>query len=283
MSFFKKKSQFDDDDEIEYMDDDCFYEDENYNNNDDYNDSYNVKNNKKDKSYLKKIRKKSKKKSEENYEYINDLGYDNEEIYYDNDGYEVVKNDEFSFKGVIFICLSIFYVLFLLLGAFNTSFANGYEPQIVSPTIKSERVIYNKCQKYITFLDELDDFKGLSELQDLYKTGNFQERTPVLKESLKKVNNKLEELTSSSYKIKESNYVNVEMLDMVIDLLNTEKATLTTTISFYESMAGYNSSEESLKEEQQKVIDQLQVYKNKMSNYKIRFQEIKSYELKLYD
>ena len=73
------------------------------------------------------------------------------------------------------------------------------------------------------------------------------------------------------------------MTDMIKDLYNTQITTITQAIKFYESMSGYSSTTEALQKEQDALIEQQQVYKTKLSNYKIRFEEIKKYDLKIED
>lgn len=236
---------------------------------------------KKKNRYINKARKKSKKKDIQDYGYS--TGYENEEIYYDDEGNQIVHAPKSSLKSTIIIALCFCYLCFIGLGVMGTTFTDGYKPQIVSSTIRGERVIYEKCMKEIEALENTDTFGGASELQEIYKTKNYQGRIAVLKKTLSKYQQKVEDMESAAYKTDNSDYINVEMLDMVKDLYNTQITTIVKTIRFYESMSGYSSTTEALQSEQDALLEQHQVYKNKLANYKVRFQEIKRYELKLED
>lgn len=288
MNFFNKKSNNYDENDYEYMDDDMYYENENYN--DDYyediqrkpqysHSKHSTKN--KENSYINKVRRKSKKKKIIDYSYS--TGYKDEEIYYNDDGEAIVDTPKKSYKSIIFLTLGFFYLIFIIIGAFGTTFISGYNAQIVSPTVRSERVIYNKCIKEIENLETTDTFEGVSELQDIYKTNNYQGRIAVLKKTLSKYQQKATDLKSAAYKTKNSDYVNVEMTDMIKDLYNTQITTITQAIKFYESMSGYSSTTDALQKDQDALIEQQQIYKTKLSNYKIRFEEIKKYDLKIED
>lgn len=289
MDEYGKYSQYDDDYNSNYNDDydDNGYEDYGYNNDyideqeNDFDNYDNKKENRKQNGFVSKSRKKAKKKHIEDYSYS--TGYDDENIYYNDNGEEVLVQNEFNFKTMLSLVLAGIYFCFLLLGFFGTTFANGYKPQIITSKIRGERITYNKVLNEIDFLEEIDNFDGLEELQEVYKTGNFQSRIPPLKKSLKEVTNKIEDMKSSSYKVKENDYINVEMIDMTKDLLESEKTTLTMAIRFYESMSGYSSTSTTLEKAQNDLLNQQQVYKNKLANYKLRLEQIKSYDLKIED
>lgn len=261
--------------------------DTNYNDNNNNTTNYNNPNydkkekvtEKKRNSFISKTRRKAKKRNLEDYSYS--TGYAEEKIYYDENGEEVIIRKEFDYKTMLSLILAGTYFVFLMLGFFGTTFVSGYKPQIITSKIRGERITYNKVLKEIDFLDEIDTFDGLEELQEIYKTGNFQSRIPPLKKSLKEVTNKIEDMKSSSYKVKENDYVNVEMIDMTRDLLETQKKTLTMAIRFYESMSGYSSTSDTLEKAQNELLNQQQVYKNKLANYKLRLEQIKSYDLKI--
>lgn len=176
------------------------------------------------------------------------------------------------------------YIIFLILGIFNTTFESGYVPQIINADIKSQRVIYEKAMDEIQFLEQLDDFKGIQELQELSKTGHYQERIPPLQAALKKVNGELESLQSRAYKIKETDYLKVEMMYMVNDLLTSEASTLQLAIQYYQQLSGYTSTNNpQISQMQNQLIDQHNQYKTKMANYKVRFEQIKVNNLLLYE
>jgi len=182
------------------------------------------------------------------------------------------------------ITVLFLYIIFLIIGIFNTTFENGYIPQIVNATIKSERVIYYKAMDEIKFLEGLDDFKGVQELQELSKTGHYQERIPPLQSALKKVNNELKSLQARAYKIKETDYLKVEMMYMVNDLLTSEASTLELAIKYYQQLSGYTSSNNpQLVKLQNELLEQQNQYKTKMANYKVRFEQIKVNDLLIYD
>lgn len=182
------------------------------------------------------------------------------------------------------ITVLFLYIIFLIIGIFNTTFESGYVPQIVNATIKSERVIYYKAMDEIKFLEGLDDFKGVQELQELSKTGHYQERIPPLQSALKKVNNELKSLQARAYKIKETDYLKVEMMYMVNDLLTSEASTLEAAIQYYQQLSGYTSSDDpQLTELQNELLNLQNQYKTKMANYKVRFEQIKVNDLLIYD
>lgn len=229
--------------------------------------------------YVKKSRKDSRKKALSDYGYS--TGYEEEQIYYDEDGVEILNTHKIDFKTIVVRVSLFFYVIFILIGALGTTFSDGYKAQIISPTVRGERITYSNCQKQMEFLEGLDDFKGVSELQTLYKTGGYQARIAPLKKSLSEIDKRIEDMKSAAYKVKDNDYVDIEMIGMVSDLMQTEKETTTQTIRFYESMSGYSSTTDDLKASQTKLLDQQQVYKNKLSNYKMRFEQLKTYDLKL--
>lgn len=273
----------------EYIDDYCdsYTQTMNDNSYDYYNYNNSNMNINKDKEfkkknrYVKKARKKSKKKDIRDYRYS--TGYENEQVYYNDEGEEILELKRFNIGGMLVITLMFLYLIFIGIGVFGTTFSNGYNAQIITPNIRGQRVTYNKCMKKIEKLEKLDVFNGAEELQELYKLGNFQSRIAILKESLGKITQVVDDMESATYKVKENDYINIEMIDMVKDLYSTQANTLISAIKFYESMSGYTSSTESLEQEQNNLLNQQQVYKNKLSNYKVRFQQIKAYDLKLED
>ena len=206
---------------------------------------------------------------------------------FDPDLYYGADSDDKSIRQPVDIKIltALFlYILFLVLGVFNTTFESGYIPQIVNAEIKSQRVIYHKAMDKIQFLDELDDFKGIQELQDLASTGHYQERIPPLQSALKKVNRELESLQSRAYKIKETDYLKVEMMYMVNDLLASEAATLQLAIQYYQQLSGYTSTNNpQISQLQNQLIDQHNQYKTKLANYKVRFEQIRVNNLLLLD
>lgn len=176
------------------------------------------------------------------------------------------------------------YIIFLILGIFNTTFENGYVPQIVNAKIKSQRVIYNKAMDEIKFLEKLDDFKGIQELQELSQTRHYQERIPPLQVALKKVNAELASLQARAYKIKETDYLKVEMMYMINDLLMSEAETLQLAIKYYQQLSGYTSpNNPQLIELQNRLLEQHNQYRTKMANYKVRFEQIKVNDLLIFD
>lgn len=210
--------------------------------------------------------------------------YNNDDYNTDNYcGYEENKKVRQPVNIKILTVLFL-YIVFLLIGIFNTTFENGYVPQIVNATIKSERVIYYKAMDEIRFLEGLDDFKGVQELQELSQTRHYQERIPPLQSALKKVNNELESLQARAYKIKETDYLKVEMMYMVNDLLTSEASTLELAIKYYQQLSGYTSSDNpQLVEMQNELLKQQNQYKTKMANYKVRFEQIKVNDLLIFD
>lgn len=176
------------------------------------------------------------------------------------------------------------YIIFLIIGIFNTTFENGYVPQIVNAKIKSQRVIYYKVMDTIKFLESLDDFKGIQELQELSQTKHYQERIPPLQVALKKVNAELESLQARAYKIKETDYLKVEMMYMINDLLMSEAETLQLAIKYYQQLSGYTSSSNpQLIELQNQLLEQYNQYKTKMANYKVRLEQIKVNDLLIFN
>jgi hypothetical protein len=136
----------------------------------------------------------------------------------------------------------------------------------------------------IKFLEGLDDFKGIHELQELSQTRHYQERIPPLQVALKKVNAELESLQARAYKIKETDYLKVEMMYMINDLLMSEASTLQLAIKYYQQLSGYTSTNNpQLIELQNQLLEQHNQYKTKMANYKVRFEQIKVNDLLIYD
>lgn len=218
---------------------------------------------------------------DENY-YDDYIDYDYApDLYYDLDYDDRTIRQPVNIKVLTALLL---YILFLLLGIFNTTFEDGYIPQIVNAEIKSQRVIYYKAMDKIKFLEELDDFKGIQELQELSESGHYQERIPPLQSSLKKVNRELESLQSRAYKIKETDYLKVEMMYMVNDLLVSEAETLKLAIQYYQQLSGYASpNTPQVQELQNRLLDQHNQYRNKLANYKVRFEQIRVNDLLLSD
>lgn len=236
----------------------------------------------KKKSIKKIYRNRKNKKKELSFSSWDDNSY----IDYDSNLYyefydDKLTKESINIKVLTFISL---YIFFLILGVFNTTFQNGYEPQIVNAEIKSQRVIYYKAMDKIKFIEELDTFKGIQELQELAQTGHYQERIPPLQSSLKKVNRELESLQSRAYKIKETDYLKVEMLYMVNDLLTSQANTLQLAIQYYQQLSGYASANTpQILELQNQLLDQYNQYKTKLANYKVRFEQIKENDLLLID
>lgn len=236
------------------------------------------------KKSIKKIYKNKKnKKKELSFSSWDDNSYIDygSNLYYEFYDDKLTKKESINIKVLTFISL---YIFFLILGVFNTTFQNGYKPQIVNAEIKSQRVIYHKAMDKIKFIEELDTFKGIQELQELAQTGHYQERIPPLQSSLKKVNRELESLQSRAYKIKETDYLKVEMLYMVNDLLTSQASTLQLAIQYYQQLSGYASANTpQILELQNQLLDQYNQYKTKLANYKVRFEQIKENDLLLID
>lgn len=317
MLFFKKKKT----DDYEYMDDDFFDNYQEYNNyeqqmygyyqeerqqgyqtpmqqsnfnNYAYNQPYQdnidkkeIKNNKKALKHREKLLRKfqtgNKKKSNKKT-YYDDY---NDEIY----GYKINMNEfsdvEYYNEGgksgakVWVIVLVILYMGFITLGVVNTTFESGYKPQVISYKIKSQRVMYDKCINKIEKIDDLDTFQGISEIQEVLENKNYQERIPPLKNSLDKVSKELENLKSSAFKLKQNDYLNIEMLDMVKDLYNTQSTVLTKAIRFYESLSGHSGNIDAISTQRDELISEYTIYKNKYANYQLRFEQIRIESLKL--
>lgn len=174
------------------------------------------------------------------------------------------------------------YIFFILFGIINTTYEKGYVPQIINAQIRDERNIYNKTTDVIAMLEQLDDFKGTQELQDVSKNKSYQQRIPPLKASLKKVKSEIDELQSRTYKLKntEKEYTKIEMINMTIDLLKSEEQNLNTAIKYYETIGGFaDLKNQEVIDMTNGLLDTQNQYKNKMASYKIRFEQIKKQEL----
>ena len=297
MGLFKKTKndhQYDED----YMDDeyidDEYGNDEYANQNTQYGNGYNDYYDEDEETSMHNLlsKKRSKKDKPKKNSILGNLHSLQEESIED-DFYEDYSTDDFlneendeednkiNIKSVFMLVFSFFYCLFLILGVVSTTFSEGYKPQIITPKIKSERVMYYQVQEQIDTLDKMDSFKGVSELKDIMKTGNYQSRIPRLKESLKTVNDEIEKMNTAAYKINQDDYINAEMLSMSTDLLSSMKETLSLSIKYYESASGYSSTTDALKASQSDLLNQYQIYNNKLANYKNRLEQIKYYDLKL--
>jgi len=209
--------------------------------------------------------------------------YDNydSDMFYNHDNNDTKIRQPVNIKILTILFL---YIIFLILGIFNTTFENGYVPQIVNANIKSQRVIYYKVIDEIKFLEQLDDFKGIQELQELSQSEHYQERIPPLQSALKKVNAELESLQARAYKIKETDYIKVEMMYMANDLLMSESSTLKSAIKYYQQLSGYTSVDNpQVVEMQNQLLGQYSQYKTKMANYKVRLEQIKINDLFIYE
>ena len=182
---------------------------------------------------------------------------------------------------ILTICF--LYMVFLTLGLFNTSFELGYKPQVINTTIKSNRVVFNKCEKVLNNLDKLEHFNGVSELNEVYEKNTYQSRIPPLKSSLTKARKYLEDLNTSSFKVKSDDYIKVEMITIVTDILNEEIKTLEKAINHYELCTGYNPMSVEVQNSKSELLLQYDTYKKRMTNGKSRFNIIKQQELKLYN
>jgi|GEM_PF-5808103 len=232
-----------------------------------------------------------KNKHKEYKEYVD---YETNETQWEDEYYENYELDNFySYDddtkvrqpvNIKILTILFLYIIFLILGIFNTTFENGYVPQIINAKVKSQRVIYYKVMDEIKFLESLDDFKGIQELQELSQTRHYQERIPPLQASLKKVNAELESLQARAYKIKETDYLKVEMMYMINDLLMSEAETLQLAIKYYQQLSGYASpNNPQLIELQNQLIEQHNQYKTKIANYKVRLEQIKINDLMIFD
>lgn len=275
----KKEEQYDDYIDDDYLDNDYVDEDY-YEENDEENFMHNHPDNKKSKKSKKNVKKST----------LNNLQSFHEEEYGENIDYEDYYSDtnevhestnKIDKKSVCLLVFAFFYCIFLIIGVMGTTFAEGYKPQMVTPKIKSERVVYYQVQKQIDELEEMESFKGVSELKEVMKAGNYQSRVPRLKEALKNVNSKIDDMNTAAYKVDQDDYVNSELMGMSTDLLTSMKDTLTLAIKYYESASGYSSTTDALKSSQTDLLNQYQVYNNKLANYKTRLEQIKYYDLKL--
>lgn len=279
MSLFNRKHKNEDYDSDDYMDSDDYLESyEEYD--DDNEDVYS------DYDYSSKKKHKIKNKS---LNRLSNFRENDEEVYDENNycDYEYSINEteneenKINVKNIISMIAVFLYCILLIIGVANTTFLEGYKPQIITPKIKSERVVYHKVENEIDKIEKLDTFKGVSELKEIYENKNFQSRIPPLKDSLNTINKEIEDMNTATYKVKQDDYINVEMFDMAKDLLQTQKETLTQAIKFYESMSGYSTTTDALKKSQADLLNQYQIYNNKLANYKSRLEQIKLYDLKL--
>lgn len=277
MGFFKKKRNKYEDIFDQYYDEDGYFVDtpteENYYSEDEYNHS-------------------ASPKQKPNYDETDtyDDTWDDDYYYDDNADYsfqDYKTNEKTAPRqsvSIVTFTVLIVYFLFLLLGMVSTTFENGYVPQIINAETKGQRIIYHKVMEKIGFLEKLDDFKGLDELKQLAKSGNIQERIPPLQISLKEVNAEIKTLQDKSFQVKESDYLNMEMIYMINDLLHAEAKTISQAIQFYQQLSGYASLEnKKMNQMQEQLLELHAQYQTKLYKYKERLEQIKINDLYLYD
>ncbi|QUH22033.1 hypothetical protein [Alkaliphilus sp. B6464] len=174
------------------------------------------------------------------------------------------------------------YVFFLIFGMLNTTFQSGYKPQIINTQIRGERSIYKQTYNTVEFIDSLDDFKGVNELQELASTGQYTTRITPLKITEKEINKKIEELNDLKLKVKDDNVLKLEMIQMAEDLLKTDLDMVQGAINYYETITGYSDlSSPQVQNMQNILLNGHSMFKNKLANYKVRFDQIRKYDLLL--
>lgn len=228
---------------------------------------------------LKRHRKKNKKKDIEDYSYS--TGYEDEMIYYDENGEQIFYRRSGQTFNIILATMGVFYLLFLGIGFSQTTFSQGYMANVVTVDTIGQREVYKDVLEKIQYIEELEGFEGIPELKEIHSTKSFSERVPPLRSSLNKINKEVEDLKNAQYKIKDNNYINVEMMNMVKDLLNAKGQTIQLAIQYYETVNGYTSTTEVITNIQNELLNSYQIYLNKLSTYKLRLEEIKVNELKL--
>lgn len=193
--------------------------------------------------------------------------------YAENDTQSFELNETSQAINIKIITIIFLYLAFLVLGMFNTTF-KGYTPQIVNAKIKSQRVIFYKIEKDIYFLKHLENDFDLEEFQEVLKTKNFQEKVPPLQVTLRKINRKIDSLKERSYKVNEEDYLKIEMINIINDLLKTKAEIIKLAIQFY------NTQSIDL---QNQLIEKHNQYEIKYVDYSRRLEQIKHDNLYLFD
>lgn len=231
-------------------------------------------------------RKKTVKKEKQNFEDYQEQYY--EEQFVPNENYldnSLEKNPNINKKKQpvnVKIVIGVFvYIFFSVIGMFNTSFQDGYKPQIIDIEIKKEREIYQKTYEVIEFLENIDDFKGIYELQELSKSGQYKMRVFQLKDTLKEIESKLKEIEKMKVKENDKN-IKSEMIDKVKVLLVSDLEIIQDAINYYETLTSSINTDPSLIENMKnQLLNKYDNYQKDLINYKERFEEIKKYRLLL--
>jgi len=204
-----------------------------------------------------------------------------DEYNYTNEYEKVLKAEERRFKYrkarmTALICGIIFYAVYLIVGICNTNIING-DPQLISVQIKSQRTVYAEIKDGFDDLNKFQTFQGVSELEAVNESRNYQEKITQYTATIKQINARKEKWNDFIYKRGDEadDALNAEMVNMYNDIASSQIALLEYVNSYYQLSAGNNPADaEQLAIMKDNIIKMHSSYVNKLINYNQRLEEI---------
>lgn len=182
--------------------------------------------------------------------------------------------------NIVILTLVFAYMLFLILGMVNTTFEDGYVPQIINVEIRSQRAVYDKIEPMITFVSEADTFNGMPELSEPLTSEFVSSRIVQLKLLSKEIESSKLNLEKITVKVKDDDPMKLEMLQITNYLLSSVSELNTEAISYYETITGYSSTEDpAVIQMQTNILNMYNTHQNKMMDANNRMKQIKKYVL----
>lgn len=222
--------------------------------------------------------------------------YDNFDDYYDDQGFFVGNTDwqngydegfermpeesEHQPISVIVLTLMFSYLFFLIFGMVNTTFEDGYVPQIINVETRSQRVIYEKLLPTIDFVYEVDTFGGMPELMQSQSKESVSARIVALKLISSEITEYEKEVENVSMRLKDKDPFKLELVEITKSILSSTKVLNASAISYYEMASGFSDSDKSeLESLNNEILAIYNTHQNRLLDAKNRIAEIKKYVL----
>lgn len=197
------------------------------------------------------------------YDFVNEFSNENNEQF----------NKQPNKKALILkiIIGVIIYLTFLLTGILATTYYHN-TPQIVTPDLRTKRIVYNKLIKVLDDTKECQ-FAGIQELNYIEKNNLTDWKLIQLKKQIDLLNEKIQYVNELQYK----NYTESELFVLVLDYLTAKRNLLQMCSDYYSTALSVTKSEKS--KNQQLLLNQYSLFKRKEKSILSRIRAIKEYEL----
>lgn len=173
------------------------------------------------------------------------------------------------------ICFIALYAIFLLIGVLNTTIING-KPQMITPTIKSQREVYKSVYKGFEELNSYGTFGGINEINEMKMTQNYSEKATYYAKTIKELTAAKTSWNNYYYRTNDDDLLNTEMVDMYQSLIDDQIYLLEKVVQYYKACGGYSSEQDyTLTQMEKEIITLHNAYSNKIVSYTQRMDDIK--------